>query len=126
VRKTKETLAAVSEARYPTAVAQALAAAESAPEPERAGVEAVVVLAELDPEGARTALWRLQSDWATLQRLEEHVGGEPDLATLRVGAAIHLARSELASPAPQLRERLPELMEWLGRSATDEQGRGGR
>jgi hypothetical protein len=107
VGESRETLLTVSDPCYPDAVARALEAAEHSPEPVQAGVEAVVAMAELDPEGARAALWRLQTDWQTLQRIEEQ-------AALRIGAAIHLARAELASPAPQLRRRLPELMEWLG------------
>ena len=114
MRESRETLLAVSDRCYPDSVARALDAADHSPEPVRAGVEAVIEMAERNPEGARAALWRLQSDWATLERLEEHVGGDSTLATLRIGAAIHLARAELASPAPQLRSRLPELMEWLG------------
>jgi hypothetical protein len=114
VAESRETLLVVHDPRYPDAVARALEAAEHSPEPLKAGVEAVIAMAELDPEGTRAALWRLQADWRTLKRLEEHVGGEPTQATLRIGAAIHLARAELASPAPQLRRRLPELMDWLG------------
>lgn len=113
----RETLLVVSDPCYPDAVARALDVADHSPNPVRAGVEAVIDMAEKDPEGARAALWRLQTDWATLDRLEEHVGGDSTLATLRIGAAIHLARAELASPAPQLRRRLPELMEWLGNPA---------
>jgi hypothetical protein len=71
-------------------------------------------MAEVNPEGARAALWRLQADWTTLKRLEERIGGRPTQAALRIGAAIHLARAELASPAPQLRRLLPELLDWLG------------
>jgi hypothetical protein len=112
--ESRETLLTVSDPCYPDAVARALEAAEHSPEPVQAGIEAVVAMAEVDPEGARAALWRLQTDWRTLQRIEEHVGGGPTQAALRIGAAIHLARAELASPAPQLRRRLPELMEWLG------------
>lgn len=111
--ESRETLLVVPDG-YAGAVARALEAAEHSPEPVRAGVEAMIAMAELDPEGARAALWRLQLDWRTLQRLEEHVGGEPTQTTLRIGAAIHLARAELASPAPQLRRRLPELLDWLG------------
>jgi hypothetical protein len=103
----------VSKATQRDAVAQALEEAERSPEPVKAGVEAIVALAEVDPEGVRAALWRLQADWVTLELLEEYVGGEPTQAAMRIGAAIHLARAELASPAPQLRRRLPELMEWL-------------
>lgn len=112
--ESRETLLVISDPCYPDAVAKALAAADHSSEPVKAGVEAVVEMAEEDPEGARIALWRLQTDWRTLKRLEEHVGGDSTLATLRIGAAIHLARAELASPHPQLRRRLPELMEWLG------------
>ena len=112
--ESRETLLVVSDPCYPDAVARALEAAEHSPEPVKAGVEAVIAMAERDPEGARAALWRLQTDWRTLKRLEEHVGGGPTQAALRIGAAIHLARAELASPTPQLRRRLPELMEWLG------------
>jgi nitrogenase molybdenum-iron protein alpha/beta subunit len=103
----------VSEAAHRDAVSRALEVAERSREPVKAGVEAIVAMAEVDPEGVRAALWRLQADWGTLERLEEQLGGEPVQTALRIGAAIHLARAELASPAPQLRQRLPELMEWL-------------
>ena len=89
-------------------------AAERAPEPLRANLEAIVELSEADPEAARQALWRLQADWPTLERLERQVGGEPEQAALRIGAAIHLARAELSSAAPRLRQRMPELLELLG------------
>jgi hypothetical protein len=72
-------------------------------------------MAEVDPEGARLALWRLQTDWETLALIEAGLGGEPTQAALKIGAAIQLARAELASPTPQLRRLLPEMMEWLGR-----------
>ena len=49
----------------------------------------------------------------TLERLERQVGGQPEQAALRVGAAIHLARAELSSPDPHLRQRLPELLDLL-------------
>ncbi len=111
--ESRETLLVVSDPCYPDAVARAMEAANDSPEPVRAGVEAVVAMAEENPEGARAALWRLQTDWETLERLEQHVGGGSALATLRIGAVIHLARAELASPDPQLRRRLPELLEWL-------------
>ncbi len=111
----RETLLVVPGIFYPDAVARVFEAADHSPDPVQGGVEAVVAMAELNPEGTRAALWRLQTDWRMLKRLEEHLGGEPTQATLRIGAAIHLARAELASPAPQLRRRLPELMEWLGR-----------
>lgn len=114
--ESRETLLAVSDPFYPDAVARTLEAADHAPEPVKAGVEAVVEMAEKDPEGTRAALWRLQADWRTLKRLEDHVGGgDSTLATMRIGAAIHLARAELSSPTPQLRRRLPDLLEWLSR-----------
>jgi len=113
VSEGRETMLVVSSAPYRDAVARALEVAERSPEPVKAGVEAIVAMAEVDPEGVRAALWRLQADWRTLARLEERLGGEPVQTALRIGAAIHLARAELASPAPQLRQRVPELMEWL-------------
>ena len=76
-------------------------------------LESLVELSETDPGAARQALWRLQADWPALERLEREVGGEPEQAAMRVGAAIHLARAELASPAPHLRQRLPELRQLL-------------
>ena len=115
MRESREALLIVPDVCYPDAVARVFEAADQASEPVRAGAEVLVAMAELNPKGARAALWRLQTDWPTLKRLEEHVGGEPTQAALRIGAAIHLARAELSSPAPQLRQRLPELLEWLGR-----------
>jgi len=100
---------------YTNAVTRAFEAADESTEPVLGGVEAAIAMAEADPEGARAVLWRLQGDWETLERMAEEVGGEPTQAALRVGAAIQLARAELASPAPQLRRLLPELMGWLGR-----------
>lgn len=111
--ESREMLLVVSDPCYPGAVARALEAADHSPEPVKAGVEAVIEMAEENPEGAREALWRLQTDWRTLRRFERHLGGDATLATLRIGAAIHLARAELSSPTPQLRRRLPELMDWL-------------
>jgi hypothetical protein len=114
VGESRETLLIVPDARYADAVARAAEAADRSTEPVRAAIETAIAMAEVDLEGARTALWRLQTDWKTLSAMEERLGGEPTQAALRIGAAIHLARAELASPAPQLRRRLPELMEWLG------------
>jgi hypothetical protein len=99
---------------YASAVTRAFEAADESDEPILGAVEAVIAMAEANPEGARAALWRLQGDWETLERLDERVGGERTRAALRIGAAIQLARAELASPMPQLRRRLPELMELLG------------
>jgi hypothetical protein len=114
VEKVRERLWVVPDDRYADAFAEVREAADRAAEPLRAGVEAIIAIAELNPRSAREGLWRLQTDWKTLKLLEPHIGGGPTEATLRLGAAIHLARAELASPAPHLRSRLPELMEWLG------------
>jgi hypothetical protein len=111
-----EALLAVEDVCYPDALTRAFAAADQSSDPVQAGVEAAVEMAEVDPQGAVAALWRLQADWETLAQLEERVGGEPMRATMRIGAAIHVARAELSSPTPQLRRRLPELLEWLGGS----------
>jgi hypothetical protein len=106
---------AVAGSCYADSVSRAFEVADESVEPVRGGIEAAIKMAEVDPEGARAVLWRLQGDWETLERMDEQVGGESTLATLRVGAAIQLARAELSSPEPQLRRLLPELMEWLGR-----------
>lgn len=113
--ESREALLIVSDSCYPDAIARVLEAAAGSPEPVQACVEALVRMAEPDPEAARAALWRLQTDWKTLGRLERGLGGDPTQAVLRIGATIQLARAELSSPAPQLRRRLPEMMEWLGR-----------
>jgi len=106
----------VPDTYYPNTITQINTAANNSSEPMLAAIEAVVAMAEVNPEAARVALWRLQTDWKTLARMEERLGGEPTQAALKIGAAIYLARMELASPSPQLRQRLvPEIMEWLGR-----------
>jgi hypothetical protein len=115
MRESREALLIVPDAWYSNAVARATAAADSSSEPVLAAVEAVVTMAEIDPKAARIALWRLQTDWETLAIIEERLGGEPTQAALKIGAAIHIARAELASPSPWLRQRLiAEMMEWLG------------
>ena len=93
----------------------ALAAAAEAPRGERvrAGLEAAVAFAESDPEAARAALWALRGNHAALTRLEACLGGGAERATLGLGAAIQLAGAELASPAPDLHRRIPELRRWL-------------
>lgn len=113
--KSRGTLRIVPDPDYPGALFDQLVAAARSEEPVQACVEAMVAMAEPDPQGARTALWRLQADWTTLKRLERGLGGDPTQAALRIGATIQLARAELNSPTPQLRRRLPEIMEWLGR-----------
>jgi hypothetical protein len=115
VEKSREVLLIVSDRCYPDALARVFDRAGRSDEPVRTCVESLVRMAELNPKGARAALWRLQRDWKTLKRLERGLGGDPTQAALRIGATIHLARAELGSPEPQLRRRLPEMMEWLGR-----------
>jgi hypothetical protein len=92
------------------------AAAEEEPLSEgwiRAGLEAVAAWAEADPGAAGAALRELRGDHAALARLEACLGGSPEHATLALGAAIQTAIAVLASPAPDLRSRLPELARWL-------------
>lgn len=113
--ESRERLALVPDNRYADAYAEVYAEAEQAPDSLRAGVEAIVALAEQSPMDAREGLWRLQADWKTWDLLEPYFDGGPNQVALRLGAAIQVARSELASPRPQLRRRLPELLEWLGR-----------
>jgi hypothetical protein len=81
----------------------------------RTGLEVVAAAAEEDPDGARTALRKLRGDHAALARLEACLGGSRKQATLALGAAVQLAASELSSPDPDLRRRLPELIRWLER-----------
>jgi hypothetical protein len=90
-------------------------AAEQAPLDGRiaAGLEAVIDLAETDPAATRSALRGLRGDQHSLERLEACLGDDSDWATLRLGAAIQVALSELASPRPDLRGRRLELTRWL-------------
>lgn len=96
-------------------VRRAIAAAREAP-PEsrvRAGLEAAIELAEIDPAAARSALQELRSDHRRLSQLETWLGGDPDRTTFGLGAAIQLAETELASPAPALDDLIPKLLQWL-------------
>lgn len=115
MEKGRERLVLVSDNRYANAYAEVYACAARASDSLRAGVEAIVAIAEMNPRDAREGLWKLQADWQTWELLERHVDGGPNQVALRLGAAIQVARSELASPNPQLRQRLPELLDWLGR-----------
>lgn len=90
------------------------AAGEGAQEDRiRNGLDAVIDIAELDPEEAREALWMLQGDQVTLERLESCLGMGSGRATLALGGAIQLARAELSTADPDLRSRVPELLRWL-------------
>jgi hypothetical protein len=79
----------------------------------RNGLEGVIDAAEANPDAARAAVWALARDRATLERLERCLDTDTKRATLALGAAMQIARAELASPAPDLRSRMPELLRWL-------------
>jgi hypothetical protein len=113
VGKSRERLVLVPDNRYANAYEEVYAEAERAPDSLRAGVEAIVAIAEQHPVDAREGLWKLQGDWKTWELLEPYFDGGPDQVALRLGAAIQVARSELASPRPRLRQLLPELLDWL-------------
>ncbi len=96
-------------------VKRAVAAVEEA-SPEnrvRAGLEAVIAVAETDPVAARSALHEFRTDHARLSRLEAWLGGDKDRVTFGLGAAIQLADAELGSPMPDLQSLVPELLRWL-------------
>lgn len=97
-------------------VERALEAAADAPVENRIrdAVETVVDVSEIDPEGARAALWSLRGNRGALERLEACLNMRAGLATLALGATIQLAGAELASSEPDLRSRVPELLYWLG------------
>lgn len=115
--ESREVLAVVEGGCARGGITAAIDAAERDAEPLRTNLDAIVELSEEDAEAARQALWRLQADWPSLERLERQVGGDPEQAALRVGAAIHLARAELSAPDPHLRQRMPELLALLGAQA---------
>jgi hypothetical protein len=96
-------------------VKRAIAAAEEAPPEDRvrAGLMALIEVAETDPAAARSALRELRADHLRLSQLEAWLGGDPDRATFGLGAAIQLADAELASAAPDLETLAPELLKWL-------------
>jgi len=96
-------------------VKRVVAAAEEAPPEERirAGLEAAIDEAETDAVTARSALHRLRSDPERLAQVEAWLGGDPERATLDLGAAVQVAYAELGSSAPNLRGLMPELLAWL-------------
>lgn len=96
-------------------VERATSAASEAPLDDRviAGLEAVVDIAETDPAATRSALSHLRGDPAMLARLESCLDGSEERATFALGAALQLALTELASPAPDLRSRIPGMERWL-------------
>jgi hypothetical protein len=96
-------------------VERALEAAADAPSGDqvRDAVETVIDISEIDPEGTRAALWSLRGNHGALERLEACLDMGAGSATFALGAAIQLAGAELASPDPDLRSRVPELLCWL-------------
>jgi len=96
-------------------VKRALAAVEEAPPDDRvrAGLEALIDMAEVDPAAARSALRLLRADHLRLGRIEAWLGGDPDRTTFGLGAAIQLAGTELSAPEPNLDRLTPELLRWL-------------
>jgi hypothetical protein len=111
--KSRGKLRLVPERCYESSMTRAWAAADASAMPFLAGVQAAIEMAEADPKGARDVLWRLQGDWRMLERLERTLGGRPTEAILRLGAAIHAARAELASAEPEPNRCLDELLGWL-------------
>jgi hypothetical protein len=110
-----QAMAAVVDGCYGNVVAHAFEAADRSADPVQGGIEAAIAMAEANPAGARRVLWRLQGDTRAWDMMEAILGGEEPQVTLRIGAALHRARAELASPTPQLQDLLPELLELLGR-----------
>lgn len=79
----------------------------------RAGLEAVIAVAETDPAAARSALRDFRYDHERLARVEAWLGGDPARATFGLGAAIQLADTELGDPLPDLGALAPQLLRWL-------------
>jgi hypothetical protein len=79
----------------------------------RAGLEALIEMAETDPAAARSALLELRTDHLSQGRLEAWLGGDPQRATFGLGAAIQLAETELGTEDPDLEALLPDLLRWL-------------
>jgi hypothetical protein len=96
-------------------VKTAIAAAEAARPRHRirAGLAALIGMAETDPAAARPALRVLRADHSRRRRLEAWLGGDPDRATFGLGAAIQLATAELACDEPDLAGIEPDLLRWL-------------
>jgi hypothetical protein len=96
-------------------VKRALAAVEEASPDDRvrAGLEALIGMAEVDPAAARSALRGLRADHLRLSRIEAWLGGDPDRATFGLGAAIQLAGAELSADEPNLTAIEQELLRWL-------------
>jgi len=96
-------------------VKRAIAVAEKASPRTRirAGLGALIDMAEADLATARSVLHELRTDHLRLACVEAWLGGDPDRATFALGAAIQLAGAELASPDPDLAAIEPDLLRWL-------------
>jgi len=96
-------------------VKRAVVVSEEAPPEDRvrAGLEALIEMAEIDPAAARAALRELRADHVRLAKIEAWIGGDPDRTTFGLGAAIQLADTELTSATPDLEALVPELLRWL-------------
>ena len=94
---------------------RAIAAAEAARPRHRvrAGLAALIGMAETDLAAARSALHSLRADHPRQHRLEAWLGGDPARATFGLGAAIQLATAELAADEPDLVKIEPDLLHWL-------------
>jgi hypothetical protein len=96
-------------------VKRATVAVDQAPPSNRvrAGLEALIAMAETDPAAARSALREFRADHLRRSRVEAWLGGDPARATFALGAAIQLATAELASDEPDLARIEPDLLRWL-------------
>ncbi len=100
---------------YEEFVNRAIAATEGASPRHRvrAGLEALIAMAETDPASARSALQELRTDHLRQSRIEARLGGDPDRATFALGAAMQLAAAELSAEEPDLAGIAPDLLRWL-------------
>ena len=96
-------------------VERAFEAAAEGPYEQRVrhALEAAIDAVEADPDRACEALWTLRDDDSTIERLVHCMDCSTERATLALGAAFQIAHAELASPNPNLRSRIPELLRWL-------------
>ncbi len=96
-------------------VERAIAAVEEASPQQRirAGLVALIEVAETDPAAARSTLQAFRTDHLRLAQLEAWLGGDPARTTFGLGAAIQVADTELASTAPAFDRLVPEVLRWL-------------
>lgn len=96
-------------------IKRAIAAIEQAPPKDRvrAGLQAMIEVAEIDPAAARSALSELRGDPERLSHVEAWLGGDAARAIFALGAAIQVVDSELGSELPDLDSVAPQLLRWL-------------